>query len=333
MTDKKPEDLNVELREISKNIAQLNQDKEKIITDIKTDIKSWCKKYCGYIFGGFSLLTIFALYQIYSTVIDKSTEVITNSITVKFAEPQITQTLKDVAENQAKEIIENHLNPGIQKATSTVNQKIDLFDKDLQEFNNTYSLELKKIAKEVEYIKNRNMLLKLGDKAIAEADAESFEKLYNIYESTSDEDLKLFALSEIFRIKLNFINTTRIKGLEITYTNPETGKSFKNSDIPTEHLIQILKYNPTWEYRAKASELLKERKEKQVPEALLNTLKNDKNLEVRAKAMISFEIITGFKSNDVFLYPPAEDWWNKNKKDISLSELQTIQSALEKNKN
>ncbi len=331
MTDKKPEDLledlKSELSETKNKFAQLKQDKEEIITGIKTDIKSWYKKWIKIIFGSFSVLMIIGLsvsvYKIYTNV--------TNSITVKFAEPQIAKTLNDVAENQAKEIIETRLNPAIQIATITVNKKIDSFETDLQKFINTYGEELKKLKKEVEYIKSRNMALRFADKAIAIADSESFEKLENIYKSTSDEDLKMAALSEIFRVKHSFVNTTRIEGVEIAYTNPETGKSFKDNDIPTEVLIKDLSYHTEWQVRGRAAELLKRRKEKQVPKVLLNAIQNDKNLEVRAKAMKSFENITGFKNADVFQYAPAKDWWDKNKKDINLKDLQTIESVLEKN--
>ncbi|MFH1288945.1 MAG: HEAT repeat domain-containing protein [bacterium] len=331
MEDKKIENFKKELSGITDNIEQLKQDKTKIILDIKSDIKKWCGKHIGWTIGGISILTLYALFQIYTNVVNKSEEFITDTITFKFAEPQIAQTFNSVAENQAKAIIETNLNPAIQKATATINQKIKSFETNLQQFKDKYDTELTRLSKEVEYLKNRNMLLRLSDKAIAEADAQSFDKLESIYESTLDEDLKLVALSEIYRVKLAFLNTTRIKGVEITYTDKRTGKVFKDTEIPTEALIGNLNNNTDWRVRARAIEILKSRKEKQVPETLLNAIQNDKNLEVRAKAVKSFERVTGFKNTDVLNFLPVKNWWKTNQDSVNLKDLQTIQSAIENN--
>lgn len=333
INDEYLKNLSSEVKKIEEDIEQLKTKQKDIVSGIKTDIKKWYRKRATFIIGGFSLLTIYALFQIYTNVITKSQEFIANSITLKFAEPKITNTLNEVAENQAQKIIENNLNPAIQKATSFVNQKIESFQKDLQEFNKKYDSELEKLVKEVDYIKNRNNVLKLGDEAIATGDAASFEKLKNIYESSTDNDIKMIALSEIFRIKNNFATMTRIKGIEVKYTDSKSGKEFIEKDIPTEALIQGLKEAQPWQYRARIAELLKEKKEKQVPEALLNALKNDDNLEVRKKAMDSFEAITNFKSRDVFNYDLAKEWWEKNKKNAEkdLKDLQTIEETIKKN--
>jgi hypothetical protein len=278
-------------------------------------------------------LTIFVLFLIYSNVKHKSEEFVTNSITVKFAEPQISQTLNDVAENQAQKIIRKTLNPSIQKATTSINHKIESFDKDLQEFKKEYDSELRTLSKEVEYLKNRNIVLKLGDKSIATGNSTSFEELENIYNKSTDHDIKMVALSEALRIKNHFATMTRIKGVSISYTHGATQKKFIEKNIPTEALIIQLKKDKKWQSRARIAVLLKDRKEKQVPDALLDAIKNDKKLEVRKEALRSFEAITGFTSRDVFKNNPATEWWVIFKKDIEkdLKELQTIEEAIKKN--
>lgn len=325
--------LSSEVKKIEENIEQLKIKQGNIVSEIKTDIKKWYKKWAKFIIGGFSLLTIYALFQIYNNVVNKSEEFITKSITLKFAEPKITYTLNEVAENQAQKIIENNLDPAIQKATSSINQKIESFEKDLQEFKDKYDSELKKLAKEVEYLKNRNVVLKLSDQAIATGDAAPFEELENIYDTSTDNDIKMIALSEVFRVKSHFATMTRIKGITVKYSEPRTGKEFAENEIPTEALIQGLKEAEPWQYRARIAELIKSRKEKKVPEALLGAIKNDKKLEVRKKAIDSFESITGFTSRDVFKYNPVKEWWEQNKKNVEkdLRDLQTIEEAIKGN--
>jgi len=321
-----------EVKKLGDNVEELKRKQENIVSEIKADTKRWLKKWITLVVGGFSLLTIYGLYRIYSNVIDKSEEFITESITLKFAEPKIANTFNDVAENQAQRIIEDNLNPAIEKATSFVSEKILLFEKDLKEFKNKYDLELKKLAKEVDYLKNRNEVLRLSDEAIATGDAVPFEQLESIYDSSTDEDIKKSALSEIFRVKSHFATMTRIIGIDVKYIDPQTGKEFKEREIPTEALIQGLKVAKPWQYRARIAELMKERKEKQVPEALLDAIKNDKNLEVRKKAMDSFEAVTGFTSRDVFGYSFAQEWWDKTKERVEkdLKNLQTIEEVIKK---
>ena len=333
INDEHLNNLSFKVNKIEKDIEKLKAEKESIVSEIKADIKRWYKKWAKYIIGGFSVLTIFALLQIYYNVKNKAEEFITDSITSKFAEPEIKRTLNEVAVNQAQKIIENNLSPAIQKANDSVDQKIEYFEKDLKKFKDKYDSELKTLAKEVEYLKNRNVVLKLSDKAIATGDAAPFEELENIYYNSKDANIKMVALSEIFRVKNIFASMTRIKAIEVKYINPKTGKEFDEKEIPTEALIQGLKKHKTWQYRARIARLLRERKEKQVPEALLDAIENDKKLEVRKEAMDSYESVTGFKSRDVFKYKTAKEWWNKNKKrvDKDLNNLQKIEEVIKKN--
>lgn len=325
-------DIEAEVKKVERQIEQFKRNQEDIVSEIQINIKKWLKKWSTFLVGGFSLLTIYALYCIYTNVIDKSEKFITQSITLKFAEPKIAKTLNLVAENQAHKIIEDNLNPAIQKAILSVNEKILFFEKDLQEFKEKYDLQLNNLAQEVNYLKNRNEVLKLSDEAIATGDAGPFEQLQNIYDSSADEHIKKSALSEILRVKNHFATMTRIKGLIVRYTDPKTGKELTDKEIPTEALIQGLRGAEPWQIRARTAELLKERKEKQVPEALLEAVKNDKKLEVRKNALDSFESVTGFSRRDVFEYTAAKGWWEQNKQRVEtgLQDLQRIEQTIKK---
>ena len=287
--------------------------KENVIISTKKDIKSWYKKLSGRIFGSWCVLTIISVATIYFSIINSTEKFMTEQITQKFDDPEINRTLTMVAENEAKKLIEDRLTPAIKEANQTIGEKLASFEESLQEFKDTYNLELKRLTIEVDFLKNRNEILKLSDDAIANRDAVSFEKLEKLMISSKDENIRLSALSELLRVK-NFISAgTSIKGVDITYRDPNTGSILNNDKIPTSELISDLMKNESGQERAKIVQLLNKRKEKQVPEVLLNAIKNDNDLEVRKEAMNSFESITGFKSTDVFMYEPAKQWWDENK--------------------
>lgn len=255
---------------------------------------------------------------------------------VKFIKEKREEARQDAEEisqikNQIQKIFEDSRHS--QEIIIETQKRILSLEKDLQNFKDKYDSEVKKLAKEVEYLKNRNEVLKLSDAAVATGDAEPFEKLEKIYILSTDKEIKMAALSQIFRVKNHFATMTRIKGVDVTYTHPQTGKEFIENEVPTEALIQGLKEAKYWKVRARIAELLKERKEKQVPEALLETIKNDKKLEVRKKALDSFESVTGFASRDVLRYTPAKEWWEENKLNVEkdLEDLQTVEEVIKKN--
>mgnify|MGYP001595983192 CR=1 FL=1 len=53
--------------------------------------------------------------------------------------------------------------------------------------------------------------------------------------------------------------------------------------------------------------------EEGVPEALLEVVEKDQNLNVVKTALDAFESITGFESPDVFGYEFAKKWWDEHK--------------------
>jgi hypothetical protein len=318
------------LDSIKREVDELKSEKKAIVADIEKNIKSWCKKWLVLIFGSLSLLGSISIIRLYHEVEKKSEEFITKSITDKFAEPSINQTLNKTAQDKAGEIIEEKLNPEINNAKITIANDINSFNKELQQFKNIYNSKLKNLTGEVGYINSRNKLLKLGDNAIATGDANHYEELYKIYNSSTDNDIKNNAIAEIFRVKSYYASMTRIKGIDLKYTHSQTEKEFTEKEIPTEALIKGLKEEQDWKTRARTAQLLAQRKEKQVSDALLDSIKSDKNLEVRKRAMDSFQNITGFKSNDVFDHKPAQEWWQEHKVETEkkLNELQTIESVL-----
>ena len=183
------------------------------------------------------------------------------------------------------------------------------------EIKGKISKEYDALALEVQTLKERNMLTKLGDKAIAEGSSNALEELKSYIKNPKKVELKSFAIAEILRVKIFYISGTRMKGMSITTTLADGTKKL-NADIPTSYLIDALKNNADWIARAKAAELLGSRIERGVPESLIAAFQ-DARLDVAKTALDSFASITGFTSNDVLGFSYAEEWWEKNKSEAS----------------
>ena len=74
--------------------------------------------------------------------------------------------------------------------------------------------------------------------------------------------------------------------------------------------------NNEWTVRVMAASALKNRKEKGVPDVLLNAARNDQKLDVVKEAIDSFESVTGYTSSDVFGYESAGLWWEQNRQEV-----------------
>ena len=285
------------------------------------------------VIAGLAILAIFtglSIWGIYVRIEQKTEKLIAE----QFKEPRIQQLLKEVAENQAKKIIEETLTPSIKKANESIKLKNQSLDAFVTKFETKYNDTLKKISQELKYLQKRNDILKLTDKAIGYGDAGSYEKLLRTSDTTTDEDLMAIVRTEIFRIKSFYATASRIGEIDLTF--PFGDKVLKNEKIPTDVLLNTLKLSKNWKIRGMVADLLGNRKEKTVPEALLKALNTDQNLDVRRKAENSFVRITGyeFKDNNILCVKAEEKWWesNKEEKNDKLEELQTLKKLLNNKK-
>ena len=148
-----------------------------------------------------------------------------------------------------------------------------------------------------------------------EGDYDAYNSLRN-YQS-EDYDLLERARAAVLEVKLSYIGTTRIKGMEIHRTK-EDGTRIEEDDFETIWLIEDLINHQNWRIRIKAANLLAKRKEIDVPEVLLESMESDPNLWVRKEALDSFEIVTGFITSDVFQFETGQprEWYLKNKDEV-----------------
>ena len=155
---------------------------------------------------------------------------------------------------------------------------------------------------------------KLQNKAL-DGDFNAYESLKN-YQS---DDLELIerAKSTIINIKGFYIGKTKIKGIILHRTN-ENGTRIEENEFETSWLIEDLVQSQNWKIRAKAAKVLANRKEVNVPEALLNAMESDPNLWVRKEALDSFERVTEYEASDVFQFETGapRSWYQLNKDKI-----------------
>ena len=217
-----------------------------------------------------------------------------------------------IARKESKAVIDkaNEARRGFDKASEEVeinlqksNERITLAENNFLQNFNKLTREIEEIKKdlsaELAILKERNQLVSLADKSINNSNREAFDELMKI--ASDDNELpnrKSMAMAEVLRVKSHYVSGTRLTGVEIELKQPDQ-VILRDSDIPTEDLINILQGHWDMLKRAKAAKLLSKRKEKEVPEALILAMKSDKCLDVLKESIESFVKVTECKQKDV----------------------------------
>jgi hypothetical protein len=136
---------------------------------------------------------------------------------------------------------------------------------------------------------------------------------------SAEPELAQRARVAMMEVKRFYVGATKIKGVTLRRTRTEE-QEIKEADFKTAWLLQDLAKNQAWPIRAKAAQLLGQRQEFGVPEALLNAMETDSNLWVAKEALDSFERITGFAASDVFQFEVEANspskWYEEHKKEV-----------------
>ena len=309
-----------EKTEIKKNKI-LKKEKQEILNRVKSEVKSeilkWAKKWGSIVLVVVSILAFIgisvSLVSIYNKVTDNSSKFITELIDKQFSMPNVESTLKNVAEKEAKTIIAEHVQPEIEK----VKEEVNSFELFLNDFQKKYDAELTKITQEVYFISKRNEIIKIGDRAINYGDRDAFNQLMELV-NTEKNDFKEMARAELFKVKKFYVLINRFLDANVSYKDTE-GNIIKDEQVPTNILIECLLKDNQWKMRARAAACLRTKKEKGVINALAESIKNDKNLDVLRESICSFEILTGYTNPDVLDGRPAIQWWEENRAEFQFN--------------
>jgi len=215
----------------------------------------------------------------------------------EFNKGNIQTLIKQNAEEYTKKNVHNLIEQKVDRA-------IKPFETSMRERNET-------LKKEVDSWSNRSKLIKLSDEAIDNGSSQCFKELLTKYKGT---DLESAASAEVSRVKIAYASAHRIIIETLTATELDGSKK-TNNDIKTSMLIKILKTDSSWESRVKAAQLLANRSQEGVPDALLESCRKDQHLEVVKVSLESFGTITGHR-HDVLMCDDYEKWWSEHKSEI-----------------
>ena len=285
------------------NPEQSKQVAKQVEKDIRTTVLFWL--------GFISLLTGFGVWQAYRAGVEEMKGLLVQRISKEFEQPQIKETVSDVAQNQAATLLKNEINPEVTKFKSETGEKIKEFGDFLTEHKARYEADYALLQRELAILKQRNEIGKLRDNGILWADRASFDHLENIATTNADRDIRVAAAAEKALIKSRWRSGSSVKPGRHTIN----GKH--ETDLKTNELIEVLLTDKNSNNRLLAAWELANRRQKGVPDALLVCIENDQNLEVVRNAMEAFEATTGFLAPDIFKYAPAKNWWDEHKEEVN----------------
>lgn len=168
------------------------------------------------------------------------------------------------------------------------------------------------LSVELEKLKWRDKLMTLRDNSIANGDRDSYNEILSIYNKNHDNDRGPIVRSHINQIKSFYLRLNRYKNRNFY----ENGTVLKVENLSTFELISTLKNNPNEVSRYLAARELKNRNEVGVPEALIESIKGDRNLDVVAYCIKSYEAIANYDLPDVLDAEQVENHWQINKDEI-----------------
>ena len=206
------------------------------------------------------------------------------------------------------------LNEGILNKLGDVNLRLDVLSKNLDQISSLSNSSAADVYEELDYLRQRNELISLGDLAIHNADRQSLDKLISIREKNADLRLQSGAASEILRVKLAYMNGLRrgSQSIPIGQLFPEYDVD-NEVDLNTEQLISLLDdLEAVDAHRVRAAYLLADKRNVKAATALVNVVANDSNLDVVREAAMTFSEMTGFRNEDLLDANSLVNWWEKN---------------------
>ena len=190
------------------------------------------------------------------------------------------------------------------EAKLMVNELAIYLDSTKTEFQQKYEI----VSTEVSKIKQRNLIISLRDDAIANGNRESFDRLMEMAKDSSDSIIQVAANSERLRV-YTFYGGSLYFHYELVDTLSDGTIKRKYT---TSELINILLNDENWARRVASARLLKSQGIEGVPEALMQCIRNDRNLHVVKYAILSFASISRCKVDDLFGFDEVEECWGKN---------------------
>jgi len=262
--------------------------------------------------GALAIITILSLWGIKEGLERKSIK----RIDEQFETPEIQELLEDVARTKTKELMQRQIDPELKRLRKELSEKVAQFEKYQSEMKERLQRSYQAITNEGLKFQRRGSIFELGDAAISQMSRSAYEELLELLNDPRDASLQLAARSEIIRVNHALMNSARIAG--VTLSGQGSGDTtIEESDFTTQDLIDFLIDDPDWRFRARSAQLLADKKELGVPEALLDAMENDENMEVFKHAVRAFKTVTGCIAPDTFEYEYCSEWWAANSETVN----------------
>ncbi len=196
------------------------------------------------------------------------------------------------------------------------------FKAKLKEADNTVE-EIKKIEKSLrESFKEYSNILQLYEESVSNGGREdSYNELLKYQQSNILADVVQAKINDVkaqILIQMNFLKSWTLEWVPY-------GTGLVNEKLHTDWLLGFLAHSDPkyiqiqWEIRGRAAQLLSNRKVWPVPEQLIDSLKSNNRLVVKALALDSFlELMKdfGYVKKDMFDFKDAIEWWDINKSHV-----------------
>ena len=251
-------------------------------------------------------------FFIFSTFIVTALFIILGMVFWPYAKKLLNSELTAIHETAISD--KEPLNEGILNKLGDVNLRLDVLSKNLDQISSLSNSSAADVYEELDYLRQRNELISLGDLAIHNADRQSLDKLISIREKNADPRLQSGAASEILRVKLAYMNGLRrgSQSIPIGQLFPEYDVD-NEVDLNTEQLISLLDdLEAVDAHRVRAAYLLADKRNGKAATALVNVVANDSNLDVVREAAMTFSEMTGFRNEDLLDANSLVNWWEKN---------------------
>ncbi len=218
---------------------------------------------------------------------------------------------KDSADKQVNQIV-NSVNLQASKSKKRLKKMETDFNTKQDKLNLELATLKDELTVQLEKLQWRDNLIQLTDNAISKCDRYAYDKLKRLETDFKGSDKGSIIVSYILRVKRMYIGLKRYP--DEVYK--KDGKIVTMHDLSTNAILTELLNNPANHVRALAARALINRQVKGVPEALIKTMQNDRDLYVIKNCINSFCILTGCKQLDVLDYGFIIDYWDKNKLDV-----------------
>jgi hypothetical protein len=289
---------------LSDEIAKLSPEEEnRVIRRLRRTVFRSMFLFAGVL----TIITLISLWSIKEGLEEAALE----RIDQQFEEPRIQSLLEGVVQTKTQDLMEHQIEPELKRFRQDLADRASDFGKYQSAVREKLQRDYETLSNDILRFKKRSTIYELGDTAIEYMSRPAYEDLLEIVNEPSDPSLQLAAKSEITRINTSFMNASRTVGFTLSLQSA-TETEGQESDITTPELLEALFNDADWKVRARSAQLLADKKELGVPEALIESMKDEDNLEVLKDAVRAFEAVTGYRAPEILGYEYCSDWWEVN---------------------